>query len=133
MLYQTMWFMIHPSSASFWRETRLLEWPSHLPSLRLSLSTTYLTWRSVSVLSGNCIQLYVLYIVHCIIWYNIGSSRGLGVRAFALWTRSSHLNKSLARSNKNPFYQGFLTGIATINLRELLYDITCVWTILYMI
>jgi len=29
-----------------------------------------------------------------------------------------HLNKSLARSNKNPFYQGFLTGIATINLRE---------------
>jgi len=27
-----------------------------------------------------------------------------------------HLNKSLARSNKNPFYQGFLTGIATINL-----------------
>jgi len=22
-----------------------------------------------------------------------------------------HLNKSLARSNKNPFYQGFLTGI----------------------
>jgi len=31
-----------------------------------------------------------------------------------------HLNKSLARSNKNPFYQGFLTGIATINLRELL-------------
>jgi len=28
------------------------------------------------------------------------------------------LNKSLARSNKNPFYQGFLTGIATINLRE---------------
>jgi len=33
-----------------------------------------------------------------------------------------HLNKSLARSNKNPFYQGFLTGIATINLREFLYD-----------
>jgi len=31
------------------------------------------------------------------------------------------LNKSLARSNKNPFYQGFLTGIATINLREFLY------------
>jgi len=28
------------------------------------------------------------------------------------------LNKSLARSNKNPFYQGFLTEIATINLRE---------------
>jgi len=28
------------------------------------------------------------------------------------------LNKSLARSNKNPFYQGFLTGIVTINLRE---------------
>jgi len=27
------------------------------------------------------------------------------------------LNKSLARSNKNPFYQGFLTGIVTINLR----------------
>jgi len=32
-----------------------------------------------------------------------------------------HLNKSLARSNKNPFYQGFLTGIATINLREFYY------------
>jgi len=29
-----------------------------------------------------------------------------------------HLNKSLARSNKNPFNQGFLTVIATINLRE---------------
>jgi len=29
-----------------------------------------------------------------------------------------HLNKSLARSNKNPFFQGFLTGIVTINLRE---------------
>jgi len=29
-----------------------------------------------------------------------------------------HLNKSLARSNNNPFNQGFLTGIATINLRE---------------
>jgi len=32
-----------------------------------------------------------------------------------------HLNKSLARSNKNPFYQGFLTGVATINLREFFY------------
>jgi len=29
----------------------------------------------------------------------------------------SHLNKSLART-KNPFYQGFLTEIATLNLRE---------------
>jgi len=29
-----------------------------------------------------------------------------------------HLNKSLARSNKNLFNQGFLTGIVTINLRE---------------
>jgi len=29
-----------------------------------------------------------------------------------------HLKKSLARSNKNPFYQGFLTEIVTINLRE---------------
>jgi len=28
------------------------------------------------------------------------------------------LNKSLARFNKNPFHQGFLTGIATINLCE---------------
>jgi len=25
-------------------------------------------------------------------------------------------------SNKNPFNQGFLTGIATINLREFLYS-----------
>jgi len=33
------------------------------------------------------------------------------------------LNKSLARSNKNPFYQGFLTGIVTINLREFIYVI----------
>jgi len=32
------------------------------------------------------------------------------------------LNMSLAHSNKNPFYQGFLTGIATINLREFFYD-----------
>jgi len=32
-----------------------------------------------------------------------------------------HLNKSLARSNKNPFNQGFLTGIVTINLREFFY------------
>jgi len=29
-----------------------------------------------------------------------------------------HLNKSLARSNKNPFHQGFLTEIVSINLRE---------------
>jgi len=29
-----------------------------------------------------------------------------------------HLNKSLASFNKNPFRQGFLTGIVTINLRE---------------
>jgi len=29
-----------------------------------------------------------------------------------------HLNKSLACFHKNPFYQAFLTGIATINLRE---------------
>jgi len=34
-----------------------------------------------------------------------------------------HLNKSLARSNKNPFYQGFLTGIATKNLQEFFYVI----------
>jgi len=27
-----------------------------------------------------------------------------------------HLNKSLAQFNKNPLHQGFLTGIATINL-----------------
>jgi len=33
------------------------------------------------------------------------------------------LNKSLARSNKNPFYQGFLTGIVTINLREFFYNV----------
>jgi len=32
-----------------------------------------------------------------------------------------HLNKSLGCFNKNPFYQGFLTGIVTINLREMLY------------
>jgi len=29
-----------------------------------------------------------------------------------------HLNKSLAGFNKNPFHQGFLTGIVTINLCE---------------
>jgi len=32
-----------------------------------------------------------------------------------------HLNKSLARSNNNPFYQGFLTGMMTINLREFFF------------
>jgi len=47
--------------------------------------------------------------------YDSGSSRGLGAR---------DLNKFLARSNKNPFYQGFLTGIATINLREFFYMIS---------
>jgi len=44
-----------------------------------------------------------------------------------------HLNKSLARSNKNPFYQGFLTGIVTINLREfylLSYYITFIYYVL---
>jgi len=30
----------------------------------------------------------------------------------------ARLNKSLARFNKNPFHQGFLTGIMTTNLRE---------------
>jgi len=29
-----------------------------------------------------------------------------------------HVNKSLAGFNKNPFHQGFLTGIVTINFRE---------------
>jgi len=29
-----------------------------------------------------------------------------------------HLNKSVGCSNKNPFHQGFLTGIVTINLPE---------------
>jgi len=29
-----------------------------------------------------------------------------------------HLNKSLARSDKKPFYQGFLTGMVTINFRD---------------
>jgi len=34
-----------------------------------------------------------------------------------------HLNKSLARFNKTPFYQGFLTGIVTLNLREFFIEI----------
>jgi len=32
-----------------------------------------------------------------------------------------HLNKSLACFNKNPFYQGFLTVIVTINLQCVSY------------
>jgi len=35
--------------------------------------------------------------------------------AFSQKRLSTHV---LAHSNKNPFHQGFLTGIATINLRE---------------
>jgi len=43
------------------------------------------------------------------------------------------LNKSLARSNKNPFYQGFLTGIVTINLREFFYLLLVLVLIMIMI
>jgi len=33
-----------------------------------------------------------------------------------------HLNKTLARFNKNLLDQGFLTGIATINLHEFFFS-----------
>jgi len=34
-----------------------------------------------------------------------------------------YLNKSLSHFNKNPFHQGFLTEIVTINLRESFFNI----------